>query len=92
MTITDHALRRYKQRIGRRTASKKRIIAQINRDLKKDVRCRKPSRVKGQYILVTSKYQAICYKSRVVTIISLSEDASNYKYNDHLKEELFEVA
>lgn len=82
MTITEHAIRRYKQRIGKRTASKKRIVAQINRDLQKDVKQRKPSKVKDHYILVTSKYQAVCYKSRVVTITALNEDASTYRYNE----------
>lgn len=90
MTITGHAIRRYKQRIGKRTASKKRIVTQINRDLSRDVQHRRPSKVKDHYILVTSKYQAVCYKSRVVTITALSEDASNYKYSGN--EELNAVA
>lgn len=72
MTITEHAINRYKKRIGRKTASRKRIIAQINSDLKKDVQFRKPSKKEGHYILVTSKYQAVCCKSRVVTITELS--------------------
>lgn len=91
MTITDHALRRYKQRIGKRTASRKRIVTQINRDLTRDVIYRKPSRVKDHYILVTSKYQAVCYKSRVVTITGLGEDMSNYRHNSR-NEELMSVA
>lgn len=92
MTITEHAYRRYKRRLGRRTASKKRIITQINRDLARDVLYRKPSKIKNHYILVTSKYQAVCCRSRVVTIMSLNEDASNYKHNDHFDEELNLVA
>lgn len=71
MTITDHAINRYKKRIGRKTATRKRIIAQINSDLKKDVQYRKSSKKEGHYILVTSKYQAVCYKNRVVTITGL---------------------
>lgn len=78
MTITTHAIRRYKQRIGKRTASRRRIITQINRDLQRDVQYRKPSKIKNHYILVTSKYQAVCYKSRVLTITSLSEDVTSY--------------
>ncbi|MFE7821384.1 hypothetical protein COJ01_17620 [Priestia megaterium] len=92
MTITRHAVRRYKGRIGKKTASRKRIITQINRDLQRDVRYRKPSKVKDHYILVTSKYQAVCYKSRVVTIYRLNEDATNYKYNEKLEMELMAVA
>ena len=75
MTITEHAIRRYKQRIGKRTAARKRIIARINRDLKNDVWIRKASHkedVDGAYILVTSKYQAVCIKSHVVTIEELT--------------------
>lgn len=78
MTITTHAIRRYKQRVGKRTASRRRIIAQINRDLQRDVQYRKPSKIKDHYIIVTSRYQAVCFKSRVVTITSLSDDVSNY--------------
>ena len=75
MLITEHAIHGYKQRIGKRTASKKRIIARINRDLKNDVWFRKASHkedVDGAYILVTSKYQAVCIKSHVVTIEELT--------------------
>ena len=46
MIITEHAVRRYKQRVGKRTASKKRVVMQINRDLARDVKYRKPSKVK----------------------------------------------
>lgn len=80
MTITAHAIRRYKQRIGKRTASRRRIITQINRDLERDVQYRKPSKVRGHYILVTSKYQAVCFKQKVVTITSLNDDVTNYDY------------
>ncbi|MES9681689.1 hypothetical protein ABWK22_01990 [Gottfriedia acidiceleris] len=92
MTITEHAVRRYKQRIGKRTASKKRIVTQINRDLSRDVIYRRKSKVKDHYILVTSKYQAVCYKSRVVTITGLREDATSYKHNSRYDEELMLVA
>ena len=75
MIITEHAIHRYKQRIGRRTASKKRILALINHDLKSDVLFRKTPKkehVNGTYILVTSKYQAVCIKGHVVTIEELT--------------------
>lgn len=86
MYIWDHAVRRYKLRIGKRTASKKRIIAQIKRDLKHDVQKKKPSKVKEHYILVTSKYQAVCYKNQVITIKYLYDDVSNYDYHKKMKE------
>lgn len=87
MTITAHAIRRYKQRIGKRTASRRRIISQINRDLHSGVVKRKRSKVKDHYILVTSKYQAVCYRSRVITITSLTEDASNISCRETTDEE-----
>ncbi|AFQ30367.1 hypothetical protein P4493_10095 [Bacillus thuringiensis] len=92
MTITEHAVRRYKQRVGKRTASKKRVVMQINRDLARDVKYKKKSKVKDHYILVTSRYQAVCYKHRVVTITGLNEDASNFKQTSSCDEELSLVA
>ena len=75
MIITEHAIHRYKQRIGKRTAARKRIIARINHDLKNDVWFRKTSHKEdetGAYILVTSKFQAVCIKGHVVTIEELT--------------------
>ncbi|MBD3107490.1 hypothetical protein IEO70_03855 [Bacillus sp. AGMB 02131] len=75
MLITEHAIHRYKQRIGKKTAARKRIVASINHDLKKDVWFRKNPKkehVNGTYILVTSKYQAVCIKGHVVTIEELT--------------------
>lgn len=80
MLIRDHAIRSYKKRLGRKTASKKRIIAQINRDLKNDVKERRSSHVPGHYILITSKYQAVCYKKEVFTIKYLDDDPRNLEY------------
>ncbi|EKS8357614.1 hypothetical protein QC455_001551 [Bacillus cereus] len=92
MIITEHAVRRYKQRVGKRTASKKRVVMQINRDLARDVKYRKPSKVKNHYILVTSRYQAVCYKSRVVTITGPKDDVTNYKYTTRCDQDLGLVA
>lgn len=94
MTISDHAVRRYKQRIGKRTASKRRIVAQINRDLLNDVKYRKKSKVENHYILVTSKYRAVCCKNRVVTITKLSDFSYEVdtKEDVELDKELVEIA
>ena len=93
MTITEHAINRYKKRIGRKTASRKRIIAQINSDLKKDVQYRRPSKKEGHYILVTSKYQAVCYKSRVLTITELTEaQKEKFEAKDAKDKEQFVLA
>lgn len=88
MTITDHAIRRYKKRMRKRTAARKRVIAEINRDLQRDVQYSKPSYVEGHYILFTSKFRAVCYKNRVITITALSEK-TGYEVEE---EELSEVA
>lgn len=71
MLITDHAIRRYKQRVGKRTASKRRIFTRINKDLEQDVQERRPSKVPNCYILITSKYKAVCHGKKVLTICSL---------------------
>ncbi|MFE4029276.1 hypothetical protein ACFX4N_24300 [Priestia sp. YIM B13551] len=92
MRIMAHAIRRYKRRIGKRTASRKRVITQINRDLQRDVRLRKASKIKDHYILVTSKYQAVCYRNRVITIMDLNVDATSYQYDAQKHEELSFVA
>lgn len=84
MFVLDHAIRRYKTRIGSKSASKKRIYNKINRDLKKDVVSERRSKQKNHYIITTSKYQAVCYKRRVITILNLHEDADACKSRDEL--------
>lgn len=69
MTISDHAIKRYKQRIGCRTSSRKKVISRIVNDLKKDVVRRIVlSKEKGYYLLITSKYKAVCYKHKVISV------------------------
>ena len=82
MFVTDHAIRRYKQRVGKKTASKRRIFTQINRDLERDIQDKRTSEVPKHYILITSKYQAVCYKNIVITICSLNEKT----FVDNLRE------
>jgi hypothetical protein len=69
VTINDHAIRRYKKRFGKKRLSKRKVIALINKDLRDDVigtrKCSSP----GYYIMKTSKYNAVCYKNRVITIM-----------------------
>lgn len=77
MLITDHAIKRYKRRIGKKHSSKKNIYRQINRDLERDVQHKRNSSIKDYYILTTSRYQAVCYRNRVITILSLNEDSNN---------------
>ncbi len=86
MLVTNHAIRRYKQRIGRRTASKRRIFTQIIKDLERDVQDHLNLPTSKHYILVTSKYKAVCYKNRVITIYLLDE-----AHEDFYEEELSAV-
>lgn len=74
MTFSSHALRRYKKRFGKKTTSKTRLLNQLHRDFKYGVKERKPSGVPGYYILVLSKYQAVCSRHHVVTITDLDFD------------------
>lgn len=77
MYITKHAIRRFKARFGHKTTSRKRVVTQVTKELRTDIRYKKQSRVPGYYILVTSKFQAVCRGKHVITIMPLNEDATN---------------
>lgn len=92
MTFSDHAIRRYKKRIlKKRTTSRKRVITQLHRELSRDIRFRKGMKIRDHYLLVTSTFQAVCFKHHVVTILSLDADAANMTPSQ-LKEEMKSVA
>jgi len=71
--IKDHAIRRYKRRIGYKTSSKKKVVKSINNALNKDLLERRPSYIEGYHILVTSKFQAVVYRNKVVTVTELDQ-------------------
>lgn len=73
MKIGVHAVRRYKRRIGCRTASKKRICDLINKEIEKNTVRKIYNKVTGQYRIETSKFIAVCEKGMVVTILPLTE-------------------
>jgi hypothetical protein len=69
MKVGVHAVRRYKQRIGLRTASKKRICTLINKEIEKNTVRKVYNQLTGQYRIETSKFIAVCEKGMVVTIL-----------------------
>jgi hypothetical protein len=73
MRIGVHAVRRYKRRIGCRTASKRRICDLINKEIGKNTVRKIHNKATGQYRIETSKFVAVCEKGMVITIIPLCE-------------------
>jgi hypothetical protein len=73
MKIGVHAVRRYKKRIGCRTASKKRICDLINKEIERNTVRKMYNKMTGQYRITTSKFIAVCEKGMVVTILPLEE-------------------
>lgn len=72
MKIGQHAVRRYKKRIGNRTASKQRICTLINKEIQNNTKRRVHNKATGQYRIETSKFVAVCERGMVVTILPLS--------------------
>lgn len=89
--IKDHAIRKYKRIVGRRSASKKKIISLILRDLKNDVKISKRHKIKNQYVLITSKYQAVISRKEVVTLLLLEDDPRCIEYKRKRNELLSNV-
>lgn len=71
MKICNHAIRRYKQRLGGRTASKKRIVRKIHREIETNT-IRKYMR-NNHLFIETTNFTAVCYKGTIITIL-LPED------------------
>lgn len=69
MKIGTHAIRRYKKRIGCRTASKKRICSLINKEIEKNTIRKDYNKITGQYRIQTASFIAVCERGMVVTIL-----------------------
>lgn len=69
MNIKQHAVRRYKKRIGDRTASKQRIIRKINKEIEKNTVKKEFNNDTGQYRIYTRQFTAVCRKNTVITIL-----------------------
>ena len=74
MKVGMHAVRRYKKRIGCRTASRKRICQLINREIERNMIRKTYNKTTGQYRIETSKFVAVCEKGMVITILPLDNE------------------
>jgi hypothetical protein len=73
MKIGKHAIRRYKSRIGKRTASKDRIEKDIKKHIETATIKTVYNKDTGQYRIWTPKFIAVCEKGMVVTILPPNE-------------------
>jgi hypothetical protein len=73
MRIGKHAVRRYKQRIGKRTSSKERIEKDIKKHIETATIKKVYNKDTGQYRIWTPKFIAVCEKGMVVTILPPNE-------------------
>ena len=69
MVIEKHAVRRYKKRIGKKHASRKRIERDINNQIENHAIHRYTVNDSGQYRIETPKFVAVCHKNTVITIM-----------------------
>lgn len=69
MIIGKHAVRRYKKRIGKKHASRKRIEKEIKSQIERYTIHRYTVNSSGQYRIETPKFVAVCYKNTVITIM-----------------------
>lgn len=69
MKVGQHAVRRYKSRIGNRTASKQRICTLINKEIQRNTLRKVHNKITGQYRIETTKFVAVCERGMVVTIL-----------------------
>lgn len=74
MKIGKHAVRRYKQRIGKRTSSRERIIKDIQKQIENFELDRSYNQATGQYRIRTPKFTAVCEKGMIVTILPPNEN------------------
>lgn len=69
MLIKEHAVRRYRQRIGSKNTSKSRVIRSIQKEVKDRVIKRTRPNLEGKYFLHTKNITAVCVRNTVVTIL-----------------------
>jgi hypothetical protein len=74
MKIGKHAIRRYKKRIGKRTATRERIEKDIKKHIETSTIKKVYYKETGQYRIWTPKFIAVCEKGMVVTILPPNEN------------------
>lgn len=70
MKVCNHAVRRYKQRVGGRTSSRERVVRQIKSEIHNNTVKSYTSNNNHLYI-ETTKFIAVVYKGTIVTILPL---------------------
>lgn len=78
MRVSDHAVRRYKQRVGKRTASKKNIVNEIQRQVRKAFKERTFKYSEERYpsghpkfaLVDCGGFKAVVARTKVITIIN----------------------
>lgn len=78
MHVMQHAIRRYKKRIGYRTSNKKRTISYIINDIHVNETFRTPRNEEGFYRIYTTNMIAVCKGKSVVTILNLDSEREDY--------------
>jgi single-stranded DNA-specific DHH superfamily exonuclease len=69
MIVGKHAVRRYKKRIGKKNASRKRIVRDIQKQVMNHAINRYTINDSGQYRIETPKFIAVCHKNTIITIL-----------------------
>lgn len=68
MIIGRHAIKRYKRRIGKKHANRRRIVDDINYYIENYSTCKYKANGDGYYKIETPKFTAVCFKNTVVTL------------------------
>lgn len=82
MNICTHAIRRYKKRLGSKSASKARIVSKIQKELQTGKRYF--NRKNNHLYIETPRFTAVCYKNTVITILLPEEVYKGYEKNEQL--------
>lgn len=69
MLIKEHAVRRYRQRIGSKNTPKSKVIRSIQKEVKNRVVKRTKPNMEGKYYLHTKNITAVCIRNTILTIL-----------------------
>lgn len=84
MKVCMHAIRRYKKRLGSKTASKQRITRKIQTAIRSHSKRRYIH--KNHLYVETPTFTAVCYKGMVITILLPEEKYNPKEYQDELSQ------
>lgn len=85
MYVTKHAVKRYKQRVGKKSASHKRIVRTIQSQVKNANLGQSHEYYGGKYCIYTDKFIAGCIHNTVCTILSYHhEDPRDHTFDDFI--------